>query len=84
MSEMPHCNRGDEERRWLSGRSSIIAKDEELRTLTKFSDNSIHKFWRLTFVTRVSTGKKVAWREKVMKMQETEGVCTVEAGQCIQ
>jgi len=58
--------------------------NEELRSLIKSSDFPGGKFWRLTLVTRVLIGKKVALLKKAMKMQGTEGVCTVEAGQCIQ
>jgi hypothetical protein len=61
-----------------------ILCNEELRSLIKSSDFSGWKFWRLTLVIWVLIGKKVALLKKAMKMQGREGVCTVEAGQCIQ
>jgi len=66
------------------GLRTRIVCNEELRSLIKSSDFPGGKFWRLTLVIRVLIGKKVALLKKAMKMQGTEGVCTVEAGQCIQ
>lgn len=81
MSEKPHCAGRGGARRWSLG-SDLC--NEELRSLIKSSDFPRWKFWRLTLVIRVLIGKKVALLKKAMKMQRTEGVCTVEAGQCIQ
>ena len=82
MSEKPHCAGRGGARRCGLGEGTLC--NEELRSLIKSSDFPRWKLWRLLWVIRVLIGKKVALLKKAMKMQGAEGVCTVEAGQCIQ
>lgn len=80
MSEKPHCVCKAIDRRLFQAAQLCC---ERLRTLIKSSDNSLEKFWRLTPALRVLYSVQ-ARDGKAMKMQGTMGVCTVEAGKCIQ
>jgi hypothetical protein len=82
MSEKPHCFAVPMGAKM--GPGTLVGCEEQLRTLMKSSDIPAWKFWRLTLVTRVLTEAGGLLLEKATKMQGTKGVCTVEAGQCIQ
>jgi hypothetical protein len=82
MSEKPHCFGMAMSAKMVP--VAMAGREEQLRTLMKSSDIPIWKFWRLTFVTRVLIKQEGCLPRKAMKMQGTKGVCTVEAGQCIQ
>jgi hypothetical protein len=82
MSEKPHCFAMPGSAKM--GPGTLVGCEEQLRTLMKSSDIPAWKFWRLTLVIRVLIRQEGLLLGKAMKMQGTKGVCTVEAGQCIQ
>ncbi len=57
---------------------------ERIRNFNQIFRDFDLEILEINFSHTGSNSKKVALLKKAMKMQGTRGVCTVEAGQCIQ
>ena len=81
MSEKPHCFAGRSSAKMLSYK--LLCK-ERIRNFNQIFRRFDVEILEINFGHTGSNSKKVALLKKAMKMQGVKGVCTVEAGQCIQ